>query len=490
MKSTIRFVELLDSAETFAGYKIDFDFKLYFSEVWHEKGGFDIVIGNPPYVKARDSSQKEERKIIESLFHSPYKMWDTYIPFIELGIRLNNLDVGYTTMIIPDTIGSAQYSEKLVKFIENNHFLDSIVFFPDQYVFDTASVRSKIVGIRKKHTTEESRRFKYIDQEFLAMPTSTGSDKYLYETSQLDLGDFSELKLGSVCYVSYGLRLNSHKEDPEKFKKKDLISDKKSKVHCKDYTEGKYLEPYLISKRFWLEWGTERVPNRLVRPTFPELYKPEKLLLARQKRVAAFSDSGTICDNTIIVAVLHNAIEGVNNRSIDKYYKNVSITREDGIVYSRNFDIKYLLSIINSEFTAYFLKYLTKGKLDVYPDDWKKVPVPDIDIESQKPFITLSDYLLFLASKEFNIEFNFFNAITNSIVIELFFKKELQQANKEILKHLMALKPINDSMSEEEKLAVIQGVFERLYDDNHPVKFAIETLDSIEEVRIIKEALK
>ena len=42
--------ELLDSAEQFAGYKIDFDFKLFFSEVWREKGGFDVVIGNPPYV--------------------------------------------------------------------------------------------------------------------------------------------------------------------------------------------------------------------------------------------------------------------------------------------------------------------------------------------------------------------------------------------------------------------------------------------------------
>jgi len=42
--------ELLDSAEQFAGYKIDFDFQLFFSEVWREKGGFDVVIGNPPYV--------------------------------------------------------------------------------------------------------------------------------------------------------------------------------------------------------------------------------------------------------------------------------------------------------------------------------------------------------------------------------------------------------------------------------------------------------
>jgi len=42
----------------------------------------------------------------------------------------------------------------------------------------------------------------------------------------------------------------------------------------------------------------------------------------------------------------------------------------------------------------------------------------------------------------------------------------------------------------EEKLAIIQSEFKRLYDPNHPVRNNLETLDSIEEVRIIKEALK
>jgi hypothetical protein len=49
---------------------------------------------------------------------------------------------------------------------------------------------------------------------------------------------------------------------------------------------------------------------------------------------------------------------------------------------------------------------------------------------------------------------------------------------------------ILDEMSDEEKLAIIQSEFERLNNPNHPVRFALETLDSIEEVRIIKEALK
>ena len=86
--------------------------------------------------------------------------------------------------------------------------------------------------------------------------------------------------------------------------------------------------------------------------------------------------------------------------------------------------------------------------------------------------------------------FDFFDKLNSAMVFELYFPSELKSANKEILKHLGDLKPITDSMSNEEKLAVIQSEFERLYDPNHPVRNNLETLDSIEEIRIIKEALK
>src|SRR5690606_37672968 len=84
----------------------------------------------------------------------------------------------------------------------------------------------------------------------------------------------------------------------------------------------------------------------------------------------------------------------------------------------------------------------------------------------------------------------YFSSIVDALIYELYFPEEIKSAGKEILKHLGDLKRITDDMSEEKKLAIIQSEFERLYDPNHPVRFAIETLDSVEEVRIIKEALK
>lgn len=52
------------------------------------------------------------------------------------------------------------------------------------------------------------------------------------------------------------------------------------------------------------------------------------------------------------------------------------------------------------------------------------------------------------------------------------------------------MKPLTDDMNEEKKLAIIKSEFDRSFDPSHSVRIAIETLDSLEEVRIIKEALR
>ncbi|GAB4346207.1 MAG: hypothetical protein Kow0089_23500 [Desulfobulbaceae bacterium] len=65
-----------------------------------------------------------------------------------------------------------------------------------------------------------------------------------------------------------------------------------------------------------------------------------------------------------------------------------------------------------------------------------------------------------------------------------------KDAGKAIFPHLGELAPITDAQSSEEKLAVIQQEFDRLYDPAHPLRNAIETLDSVQVVRTIREALK
>ncbi|MBE9481706.1 MAG: N-6 DNA methylase [Bacteroidetes bacterium] len=62
-----------NSLKTF-GYKIDFDFKMVFSEVFHNKGGFDVVIANPPWgIKVNEEQQvKLSFKVNKNLDSSEY----------------------------------------------------------------------------------------------------------------------------------------------------------------------------------------------------------------------------------------------------------------------------------------------------------------------------------------------------------------------------------------------------------------------------------
>ena len=73
------------------------------------------------------------------------------------------------------------------------------------------------------------------------------------------------------------------------------------------------------------------------------------------------------------------------------------------------------------------------------------------------------------------------------MVYELYFEQEFKKSNNEILKHLSNLKPINDEMGSEELLSIIQTEFKRLHYLEHPVRSAVEALNTIGKIRIINE---
>jgi len=88
---------LYQNAEKFLGYKVDFDFKVNFSEVFHEtlinpnlksgKGGFNVVIGNPPYVQLQKDSGKLANIYKECGYKTFERTGDIYTLFYENGIN-------------------------------------------------------------------------------------------------------------------------------------------------------------------------------------------------------------------------------------------------------------------------------------------------------------------------------------------------------------------------------------------------------------------
>ena len=96
--------------------------QLYFPTVFKENGGFDIIIGNPPYIDSETMSKKmpKLREICSKIFLSAKGNWDYFILFIEQGLNLLKLG-GVISLIVPNKIISAPYAETIRKIIAQNN---------------------------------------------------------------------------------------------------------------------------------------------------------------------------------------------------------------------------------------------------------------------------------------------------------------------------------------------------------------------------------
>ncbi len=124
------------------GYQVDFDYRLFFSEVFRSRGGFDVVIANPPYLSAIEFKKHyppEDRAALNQLFETAHGTYDLYILFIEKGIVLLR-EGGNLAFINPNKYLSAQYAVALREFLLRKVRLDRLVNVSGIRVFESASV--------------------------------------------------------------------------------------------------------------------------------------------------------------------------------------------------------------------------------------------------------------------------------------------------------------------------------------------------------------
>jgi len=105
--------KLTDGKETF-------DFEIYFSEVFHRRDGFNVTIGNPPYVRADEQSEEHkrlrERILASKQYETLWEKWDLLVPFVEKAYRLLQPG-GVTTMIVSDAFCHSKYAQKPQKWL-------------------------------------------------------------------------------------------------------------------------------------------------------------------------------------------------------------------------------------------------------------------------------------------------------------------------------------------------------------------------------------
>ena len=378
------------------------------------KDGFDVVIANPPYVRADNPEIKKQRDAVKkyNVYETLWEKWDLYVAFIERGYKILTYQ-GILEFIIPDAYMTSKYAIKSHRYFLDNALINRINFCSDLKIFE-AGVRNIIIEYKKaKNENHIPLRIKHVSEwnNIVLLPSKKQSEMdkntFKIDIENNSLGDLSNtLTWGETCYVSYGLRPSSDERYWKgEFTKDELISDIKDNIHSKAYIEGKWINKYIIEKIKYLEWGTKRSPKKLVRPTFPDLYLPEKILMGRMTG-AIYDDTGLMCNDSIIVSVLWKDLKNIQNRSIDGSIKKdfkIKKTypfRNQLEENSKLFNLKYLLAILNSQFAYNYLDSIRRSQIGFYPNDLKKLPLKIISHLDQKPFIDLVDKILAITKDE------------------------------------------------------------------------------------------
>ena len=379
------------------------------------RDGFTITIGNPPYVRADSGGahlQRRQRIENTSQYETLWEKWDLYIPFIERSYKLLKPN-GFTTLIVSDAYCHSKYAKKSQEWFLQNSRILRLDFFSKIKIFD-AGVHNITYLFQKASGSFQRPERRVHDPEFgnvNLLPTNEQRELthrvFFPEDTNVQQFSASTVMLDAICYITTGMEIQADEKRAQgAFRAKDLVSDVKDKLHPKPFVEGKHLEKWLPATHKWLEWGTTRAPHLFRSAKFLELYKVDEKILAQRSPgpdpKTCYDNQNLIFTPSSIGFLLWYSLSGVQNRSIKqraRYRDEKPIRpdlpdREKLEKTSCRFAVKFLLGVMNSTIARDFLRANRRSNIHLYPDDWKKLPIPDVSPEQQAPIIELVDQIL------------------------------------------------------------------------------------------------
>jgi len=128
-----------------------FEWRFEFPEVLNDNGdfiGFDVVIGNPPYIRFQDISSFAE--FYNSTFKSATRKYDIYVLFLEKSFSLLK-ENGLIHFILPHKFLISDFGVGIREYLINNKALEKIIHFGSELIFEDASTYTCLLSISKKN---------------------------------------------------------------------------------------------------------------------------------------------------------------------------------------------------------------------------------------------------------------------------------------------------------------------------------------------------
>ncbi len=339
--------------------------KLAFAKVFKDKGGFDIVIGNPPYRLCQPSNTDEVLlKYYKSHFQvAGYKI-DLFHLFFEKGINLlkKNGILGYIT---PNTYLTNKYIKPLRQFILDTCKIYKII--NHDKVFDTASVDTATIILSKEYTENnqveilQTANFTFTQICKKEQKEWRSDKEYIFNINTETISTSNNcILLGDICKTYFGIQA---------FDRKSSVSEEKTNTSYLPIIDGADIHPYQYANpKIYFNYLSENIKSG----GDWDVYSRERIVVRQIGQIPVVG----LCKSNILGS---NTLYSIYPKD-DKY------------------DLKFLLACLNSSFIKRYWQAKYSDNKALFPKikgfQLKELPIPIANYETQTTIVKIVNKVL------------------------------------------------------------------------------------------------
>ena len=445
-----------------------------------ESGGFDVVVGNPPYINVK-RIELGERRIYLKLYEAYNPSGDISNVFWERSLKLCKKN-GIISLITPRYWLEGNYSNSLRDYILRNSSIREIIDFrSNRSLFtqteDKLGVDTAIVTLQKgkseknlfdvylstdnspiKEIITDSFKRYTISQSFLS------GKKWVFEKHSIidKLEDRAKHRLGDdkrdqdftgICEIGKGCSTGNNRIFKltqksafvfEGAEGEELFLEKHEKNTLHRLVKNSDIKRYWWKKRnqYWLFLKDRDIEDYFNIKKYLEKYKPvlertqKKYKLKNYYDYAAYRSLSLINHSPKIICPYQSSKNRFSLQTSDKektIYETDVITIVLKKDYERAFDWYYILAVLNSEIMNYYARIMNKKVFNLIDFRTNQLaPIPIMQCKNQqiikhfvKNLLTLKSLRQHDSSKWILQGIKLHKDILNDLIFEIYLRKEL-----------------------------------------------------------------
>jgi len=409
------------AAKKSLGYHVTFDFESFFSEIFNRKAGFDVVIGNPPYINI-ENIPESDRAVFLTIYGENGKLgkrYDIYQLFLLRGMAIN-AGKGTLAYILPNTFLMGSSYLILRRRLCTRTSIREIVDLPKD-VFETAMVDNVLLFLHRENRPQHQIRVAklFTDSDLGKLSTKSWDDSFaiaqenLNEDNEFKLNvhmnpvlqrlygkiESGSVKLGDISESSQGIIIYKTEADAERNDHTSLQARKGWKRLLRGTNIGYYCTKWRGEYIHYGDW--------LWCPRDEKYFNQPKILLQAMRNKS-----------------LKRRLVGTFDE--ENYYNAhnlANIVAKAGSGY----DLKYILAIFNSSLINHWYRNHFPN-VNINPNDFREIPVHIATEGEQKNLVRLVDRILSAKQREAEADTGMLEQQVDELVYSLYGLTEEEKA--------------------------------------------------------------